>query len=160
MVVLFALMTGDLAKAREQLRRLEPAVLAPQPDIGRIVPAHVLLAANLLAGEGRTSEAAALLERLLERLAPPQQGYDPVTSKVLRAHAQAQLGRVDAALAELEAARLQGYRTIYDFDYFLRLDRYPTFAAVRADPRVGEFIAAIEQDNRRLAPRLAAAHTL
>lgn len=159
MIVLFALMQGDLETAREQLRHHEPAVLAPQPDIGRMAPSSVLLAANLLTREQRTAEATALLEQLLARLAPPQQGYDPVENKVLRAHAQAQLGRADAALAELEAARLQGYRTIYDFDYFLRLDRYPTFAALRGDRRFVDFIAGIEEDNRRLAPRLAAAET-
>ncbi|HEX7037944.1 MAG TPA: tetratricopeptide repeat protein, partial [Pseudomonadales bacterium] len=158
LVVLFALMTGDLATAREQLRAHEPAVLAPQPDVSRIAPESVLLAANLLMKEGRTAQAKALLERLLARLAPREQSYDPVTTKLLRVHALAQLGRADEVLAELEAARVQGYRTIYDFDQFMRLDRYPTFVALRGDRRLTEFLDAIEQDNRRLAPRLAAAH--
>lgn len=155
LVVLLALSTGNLAYAREELRRLEPALLAPDPDVSRTDPTTVLLAANLLMRDGHEAQGRRLLEALLARHAAPAEGFDPAASKLIRAHALAQLGRVDDAMAELSAARLQGYRTLFDFDYFLRLDRYPTFAGMRDDPRFRALLADIEADNRALAARVS-----
>jgi len=151
LVVLLALNAGDLDEAREQLRALEPALLVPQADISRTVPTSVLFAANLLQRDGHIEQARDLLEALLERLAPPAAGFDPSANKILRAHAYAQLGRADDALAELGAARAQGYRTLFDFDYFMRIDRYPTFATIRNEPRLEALIEAIQLENRAIA---------
>ncbi len=154
-VVLMALRTGDLGKAREQLRQLEPMLLAPEPDVSRMDPSIVLMAANLLAREGRADDSARLLEALLRRTAAPAQGFDPVGSKLVRAQALAQFGRNSAAMAELSAARLQGYRSLFDFDYFLRIDRHPAFATLRGEPEFQAWLSAIQADNRALAARLA-----
>ncbi|MEZ5559723.1 MAG: tetratricopeptide repeat protein [Pseudomonadales bacterium] len=154
LVVLAALNAGDLALAREQLRLLEPAVLAPEADAARLAPGTVLLAASLLMLEERSEQATQLLESLLAAHQPAPDGFDPVSEKLVRAHAQALLGHVEEVLAELDDARRQGYRTLYDFDNFLRIDRYPAFAALRGDPRFVDLLARIEADNRALAARL------
>jgi TolB-like protein/tetratricopeptide (TPR) repeat protein len=154
-VVLLALNEGDLPRARRQLRLLEPAALAPDADVSRLAPGTVLLAANLLDRESRSSDAARLLERFLARLDRGPGRYDPVEHKVWRVHALAQLGRIDEALAQLAAARRQGYRMLHDFDNFLRLERYPTMAQLRQDRRFQAALEAIESDNRALAKRLA-----
>lgn len=154
LVAIMALNVGDLERAREQLRRLEPSLLAPDPDVSRIPPLTVLLAANLLAREEHPAGAESLLEALLARYAAPRQGFDPIASKLVRGQALAQLGRVDEMLDELAAARLQGYRTLHDFDYFLRLERYPWFADVRTDPRLLALLGAIEAENLAMGARI------
>jgi TolB-like protein/Tfp pilus assembly protein PilF len=155
LVVLLALNEGDLERARAHLRLLEPAVLAPDADISRMAPGPVLLAGNLLSREGRVGAATRLLEGFLARLTPAPGRYDPVEHKLWRVHALAQLGRADEALAELAAARRQGYRMLHDFDSFLRLDRYPTMTQLRQDERFRAVIGAIVEDNRAVAERLA-----
>lgn len=149
LVILLALNTGDLDKAREQLRALEPGLLVSEPDLSRAVPVVVLFAGNLLAREGHDEQARELMESLLKRLAPSPTGFDPVANKILRAHANAQLGRVEEVIAELSAAQIQGYRTLFDFDYFMRLDRYPTFAGIRDVAGVRAVIDRIASENRR-----------
>ncbi len=156
MVVLAAINSGALDKAREQLRQLEPTLLGPDPDPSRIDPNSVLLAGNLMMLEERREEAARLLEQLLQANAPVAQGFDPIARKLVRAHALARLERKDEALAELEDAYRQGYRTLYDFDNFVRLDRYPSFAPLRGDGRLARLLAKIEADNRALAVRIGA----
>ncbi|MEQ8860540.1 MAG: hypothetical protein RIC56_18010 [Pseudomonadales bacterium] len=156
LVVLSALNSGALDRAREQLRQLEPTVLGPDPDVARLSPMNVVLAGNVLMLEGRVEEATRLLDRLLQAQAPVPQGFDPVARKLVRAHALALLRRADDALAELQDARRQGYRTPFDFDNFLRLDRYPSFAMLRGDARFVDLLAEIEAGNRALAARIGA----
>ncbi len=148
-----ALTRGDLATARQQLMQTAPALLTSLDTTG--AQSETLLSAgDLLMREGRRDDATHLLERLLMAQAPPQGGYDPVARKLTRAQALAQLGRTDAALDELRAAQLQGYRTLWDFDYFQRLDRLPAFAQMRDDPRFLAVIGAIEADNRTMRERV------
>lgn len=157
LAVLTALVCGDVERARAQLRILEPALLAPRPVMAGVAPATVLLAAGVLLQEGRPEAARELLEPLLESLSPPDGGFDPVARKILRAEALAGLGRGDEAMAELVDARRQGYRTLYDFDNFLRLDRYPTMAGLRQRADFSGLIEAIAADNRAAGRRLRAA---
>lgn len=150
LVALEALATGALDTARQQLRSLDPELLGPAPPVDRVPAGTVLMAATLLQAEGEGARAATLLEQLLQVLAPTPGGYDPIAGKLARSQALALLGRNDQALAELEDARRQGYRTLYDFDNFLRLDRYPSFAGLRGEPRFLALLQAIEHDNRTL----------
>lgn len=156
MLVLAAINRDALDTARDQLRQLEPSLLGPEPDLSRIDPNIVLLAANLLFLEAQQTQATTLLERLLELTAPMAGSHDPVARKLIRTQALARLGRADEALAELEDAYRQGYRTLYDFDNFVRLDRYPSFSPIRGDPRFVELLARIEADNRAMAERIGA----
>lgn len=157
LMIVAALNSGAVAKAREHLRQLEPAVLAPDPDVTRIAAGTVLLAGSVLMLEERGDDAERLLLRLLDAHAPSADGFDPVARKLVRAHALALLGRADRALLELEDARRHGFRTLYDFENFLRLDRYPSFAPLRDDQRFVDLLAEIEADNRALAERIGAA---
>lgn len=144
-----ALHTGDLKTARRELTILEPALLAPRPDVAYTQPDTAIYAANLLLREGHPDAGRWILDQLLQRLAPPAAGYDPVAHKILRAKALAQLDRRDEALAELDAARIQGFRTLWDFDNFQRLDRTLAFRTLAADTQFQNFIAAIAADNER-----------
>ncbi|MEZ5552352.1 MAG: tetratricopeptide repeat protein [Pseudomonadales bacterium] len=156
MLVLAALNSGALDKAREHLRRLEPTLLGPAPELTRIEPGNVLLAANLLMLEEHPEQARLLLERLLEVNAPNPEGYDPIFRKLIRAQALARLERKEEAVAELEDAYRQVYRTLYDFDNFVRLDRYPSFLPLRDDRRFLQLLAKIEADVRAQAQRAGA----
>jgi tetratricopeptide (TPR) repeat protein len=147
-----ALRLGDIETARRELEAFEPALLTSL-DASRVQPEAALFGAELLLREGRTPEATQLLESLLARHEPPEQGYDPVEDKLIRAKALGFLGRDDAALEELRAAFLQGYRLLWDFDYFQRLDGMAAFAALRDDPRFRAIIADIEADNRAMRDR-------
>jgi TolB-like protein/Tfp pilus assembly protein PilF len=148
LIISTALIVGDLATARAQLQQLEPKVLAPQPDVAEVQSDTALYAANLLAREGDAAGAGHILEHLLALHAAPAQGYDSTAAKLLRAKALAQLGRNDAAIAELRAAQLQGYRMLWDFDNFHRLDRLPWFERLRDDPKFRAVVDAIDADNR------------
>jgi len=147
-----ALSLGDLATARQEIDRTEPALLAsPEP-----VPADneiTLFAAELLLREGRPELARPLLASLLVRLAPPEGGYDPVADKLTRARVLACLERRDDALEELRAAHLQGNQLIWDFDFFQRLDHEPAFASLRDDPDFQAIIRDMEAGNRALRER-------
>lgn len=154
-IIASALLIGDLETAREHLMQLEPLALEPAPDLQRIPAEAALQAALLLMGEGNTADATNLLERVLEAHAPPAAGYDPPEHKVLRAQVLAQLGRAEAALAELHAAKLQGFRMLWDFDYFHRLDRHPMFAGLRDTAEFQALIGEIEAENRAMGERLA-----
>jgi ATP/maltotriose-dependent transcriptional regulator MalT len=151
-----ALRLGDLATARRELEAFEPALLTSF-DASSIQPEAALFGAELLLREGRTREATQLLESLLVRYEPPEQGYDPVADKLIRAKALGFLGRDEAALDELRAAYLQGYRLLWDFDYFQRLDGAAAFAALRDDVRFRAIVAEIEADNRAMRERARAA---
>ncbi len=144
-----ALLLGDLATARRELMQTAPALLTSLDTTGT-QSETLLFAGDLLMREGRRDDATRLLEYLLKTYAPPQDGYDPVARKLIRAQVLARLGRTDASIDELRAAQLQGYRTLWDFDYFQRLDRLPAFAGMRDDPRFLAVIGAIDADNRTM----------
>ncbi|MEQ8992877.1 MAG: hypothetical protein RLO46_13740 [Pseudomonadales bacterium] len=158
-VALLALVVGDLATAREQIAQLDPSALGPQPDVTRLAPMTALLAGNLMFRDGQEAQARALIEGLLVRLAPSPDRHDAAASKVLRSHALAQLGRRDEALGELAAARAQGYRTIWDFDNFLPILRYPAFAALRDDADIQALVGAVLAENAAAARALPAPGT-
>jgi hypothetical protein len=148
-----ALSLGELTIARREIDTIEPSLLTSL-DAGRAQPEAVLFAGELLLREGQREQAATLLEGLLADHEPPPQGYDAVDQKIMRAKIQACLDRPDEAIAELRAAQLQGFRTLWDFDFFQRLDRMPAFASLRDDPRFQAIVAAIAADNRAMRERL------
>jgi hypothetical protein len=151
-----ALTLGDLPTARGHLQQLEPAILQPAPDITDVPVDTALYALNLLIREGDAAGATHVARQLLELHAAPAGGYDPVAEKLVRAKVLAQLGNTDAAMAELHAAQLQGYRMLWDFDNFQRLDRLPWFDGLRSDARFKAFIDAIDTDNRTSREQLRA----
>jgi len=159
LVVLNSLAFGELDAARAQLDVLAPSLLDGTVPVPTDVDADVMLmAARLLVREGDAERANAILESLLRRLAPQPHGFDPIDAKVMRARALAALGRDDAALDELRAARLQGFSQIWDFDYFHRFDEAAEFRRLREhEPTATEFARIFEQiaaDNARTRERL------
>ena len=144
-----ALQLGDLATARRELDKVEPTLLTSL-DATRAQSEATLYAGALLIREGRSADAQRLLEALLDAQAPPQQGYDPVSRKLIRAKVLAQLGRADAAIEELRAAYQQGNRIVWDFDNFQRIDHALAFASLRNDVRFRAIVAQMESDNRAM----------
>jgi hypothetical protein len=144
-----ALSVGELTIARREINAIEPTLLTSL-DATRAQPEAVLFAGVLLLREGYREQAKQLLEGLLDIHAPPAQGYDAAARKIIRAKILSCLDRPDEAIAELTAAQQQGYRLLWDYDYFQRLDRMPAFASLRDDPRFLEIISAIEADNRAM----------
>jgi len=157
LIISSALIVGDLVTARTVLTDLDPRLLAPRPDIADVEPEVALDAANLLMREGDVDGADWIVERVLDGHAPPASGFDSIHAKLTRAKAFAQLGRNPEAMSELEAARLQGYRTLWDFDNFQRLEQLPMMTDLAATPEFRAFVRAIESDNRLQRERVLAA---
>ena len=97
-----------------------------------------------------------VVQDILARHESPPHEFVPVETTWLRALAFAILDRTDDAISELRRATDDGYRTLYDFDYFVRLEDYPFMAQVVADPRFQAIVAEIEADNRRMRDALVA----
>ena len=66
------------------------------------------------------------------------------------------LDQTDDAIAELQRAKADGYRTLIDFDYFVRIEDYPFMARVVSDPRFTALVAEIQADNQRMRDALLA----
>jgi hypothetical protein len=102
-------------------------------------------------------EQAQIIARAVTARHPSQpHEYVPVDVSVLRAFAFAVLDQTDDAIAELQRARDDGYRTLIDFDYFVRIEDYPFMARVVSDPRFTALVADIEADNQRMRNALLA----
>jgi hypothetical protein len=150
LVILMAIKIGELDTARRHLLAAEPTLLGPNPDVAHAQVDNAFFAAMLLAREGKKATSDAILEKVLALNAPPESGYDAPANKIVRAKALALLGRDDRAIAELKSAQLQGFRSLWDFDNFVRIDRMPMFERIRDDPRFIAFVAEIQADNDRM----------
>jgi hypothetical protein len=82
--------------------------------------------------------------------------YVPNDDLIIRALALGSLGRTDAAISEFTRATEQSYRTLIDFEYFLRPEDYPFMREVAEDRRYRALVAAIEADNLRMRENLLA----
>ena len=88
-----------------------------------------LLAAQALRLTGKDADARQLEEQLLRQFDASPGEFVPNDVRWIKALAHAAVGQRDAAIAELEAATAQGFRTLFDFEYFVRLDEFPLTAS-------------------------------
>jgi len=72
--------------------------------------------------------------------------YVPSSWRLARARSYAQLGDVDRAMAELATARAAGWRTVFNFEDWVWLDRHPTTRALQRDPRFVRLIAELRAE--------------
>jgi hypothetical protein len=151
-----AAVTRDHAAARRLADELPDELLARPPRVDRQQPIDALLAAELLRHVGGREQAERIARAVIESHEGAPDEYQPVEAMWVRALAFASLGQTDRAVAELERARAQGFRTLIDMEYFLKLEDYPMMAQVSRDPRYAAFTRAVEADNARMRSALLA----
>lgn len=155
--LLEAVLTRDAANATVALESLGPQLIDTGTEVARSVAMERLLAAQALRLTGRTGEAQRIEVALLDQYSTAPGEYTSTDTLWMRALTHAALGHRDAAIAELARATDQGFRTLIDFEYFVRLEDYPFMQDVVADPRYLELAARIEVDNARMREGVVAA---
>jgi TolB-like protein/Tfp pilus assembly protein PilF len=147
---------NDVPAARASLSDAVPGLLETPPATEQYDALDALVAAYALRESGWPEQATQIARDVLASHESPPHEFVPVETTWLRALAFAVLDQTDDAIAELRRATDDGYRTLYDFDYFVRLDDYPFMAHVAADPRFQAIVTEIEADNRRMRDALVA----
>jgi hypothetical protein len=133
-----------------------PGLLNDPPVTRDYDPIDTILAAYALRETGSPAQAEKIAHAILADRPSPANEFVPVETLWSRALAFAILDRVGDAIVELRRATALGYRTLIDFDYFVRLEDYPFMSAVAADPRFHALVAEIEKDNRHMRDALIA----
>ena len=147
---------NDVAGARGALSDAVPGLLETPPATEQYDTLDALVSAYALRESGWPEQAAQIARDILASHESPPHEFVPVETTWQRALAFAVLDQTDDAIAELRRATDDGYRTLYDFDYFVRLEDYPFMAHVVADQRFQAIVAEIEADNRRMRDALVA----
>ena len=154
--VVSRVVAGDVGSARALLSDTMPGLLENPPASAQYDSVDGIIAAYALRETGWPDQSALIAGAILTNHESSAQEYEPVEATWIRALAYAVLERTDDAIAELERAADRGYRTLIDFDYFVRLEDYPFMAKVVSDTRFHEIVERIEADNRRMREALLA----
>jgi len=154
--VVSRVVAGDLGSARAELSDAVPGLLETPPATEQYDRLDALVAAYALRETGWPEQAQIIARAIIARHPSQPHEYVPVDVSVLRAIAFAVLDQTDDAIAELQRAKDDGYRTLIDFDYFVRIEDYPFMARVVSDPRFTALVADIEADNQRMRDALLA----
>ncbi len=149
-------MVGDYEKARAMGINLNPALFAANPEVDPALAFDAVLAAHISDQLGDHGQARRILTDVLAVTAPKPQIRMLNERRLVRVMAYSVLGDKERAIAELQAAKAEGYRTLYDMNAWIRVDRYPMMANIRGDPRVQAILADIEADNTRMRGALLA----
>lgn len=155
-VVVSRVVAGDVGSARALLSDAMPGLLESPPATLQYKPIDALLAAYALRETGAPDQSALIANAILANHETSEQEYEPVEEMWNRVLAFAVLDRTDEAIAELQRAVDHGYRTLIDFEYFVRLEDYPFMANVASDDRFQALVARIDTDNRRMRDALLA----
>lgn len=158
-IVEFAIMTHDFEKARRYLLLSQPELFEPDPKVDAALAREAIGAAYVSDQLGDHAQARRIITKVLQVTAPKPGAPLPPSLRVLRSEAYAVIGDKEASLAELRQAIAAGYRTPWDIDVFVRLDRYPQMAAVKDDPRYQAMIRQIDADNARMRAAVLAARS-
>ncbi len=154
--LLVAVITDEQAEQRSITADATHALRQDPPVLDNNTSLDALLYATALRRGGQPDQADRIANSLLRRHAASPQEFDEPHSRWVRMAAEASLGNKRQAIAELEAAARQGFRTLVDVDYFMRLEDYPFMAPVVDDPGFRAAIARIEADNERMRQALVA----
>lgn len=154
-IALAALHVGDNRKAIEQYQLFAPDVFGPNPEITSEldVPLGV---AHALNGVGLKDQAKRILDRVIAATQSSEGERATPTSRVRRAQAYAELGDRGRALAELRQAVAEGFRSVVDFQDFVRLEDNLNFSAMRDDPQFRAIIAQIDAENAKMRAKVLA----
>jgi TolB-like protein/Tfp pilus assembly protein PilF len=154
--VVSRVVAGDVGSARALIADAMPGLQESPPATLQYKSIDALLAAYALRETGWPDQAALIANAIIENNDTSAQEYEPVEEMWLRVLAFAVLDRTDESIAELQRAVDHGYRTLIDFEYFVRLQDYPLMANVVSDARFQALVARIEADNRRMRDALLA----
>lgn len=147
-ILIGAVASGDIARARMELDEKYPALFLPEPPVALGDLDVPLYAAHVLNAQGDKAQAKRILTRILA-ITTPVAGRRPSNEwRIARARAYAALGDIDRSIAEFEAAAAGGWRTVFYFQDWVWLDRHPTTQAVQGDPR---FVRVMTQARAELS---------
>jgi len=151
-----AIATDNIARGRKELDLMYPELFLPEPVISPNDLETPLYAAHVLLAEGDRAQARRILDRILAVTAARPGQYVPNHWRLARARSYAELGDVDHAMAELTAAKAAGWRTVFNFEDWVWLDKHPTTRALQRDPRFIRLIADLRADLARQRAELLA----
>ena len=154
-----ALMVRSYDKARACFLRQLPGAFDPDPKADPAVARDAVYAAYVVDQLGDHGQSRRVIDQVLAVTAPKPGVVQPTSLRIDRVQAYAVIGDKEHALQELRAAIDAGYRTLWDIDAFVRLDRYPQMAGLKDDPRFVAMIREVEADNARMRARLLTLRT-
>jgi TolB-like protein/Flp pilus assembly protein TadD len=146
----------DTGTARALLPNAVPGLLKDPPATGDYTALDALIVGYVLRETGSADQAGKIARAILADRPAPVTEYVSNDRLWTRAVAFALLNEVDNAIAELRRATDRGFRTLIDFEYFVRLEDYPFMSPVVSDPRFKAIAAQIDADNRRMRDALRA----
>ena len=147
---------GEPAAGRTLLPQQMPGLFADRPDVAGISELDVAIAADILRRTGSPERADAILRQSLARSPAGDRYGQGAQALAARAMSVAAAGRSGEALDLLEQAAKAGWRQPVEFDYFVRIDRYPFMAGVVRDPRYATLMKFVSADLARMRARLRA----
>lgn len=146
LVIIGAVATGDDQKAVATLRTLMPELMVPQPTISVSELDTPLIAAHAIKAAGDRAQARRLCERVLALTERPAGVWTPMEWRIARVRAFAELGENPKAVAELNGAYAAGWRTLFDPDAYMWLDKHPNTEGLQGDPAFQAIIAKVRAD--------------
>lgn len=149
-LLLDTVLSGNPEGLRGMVDSGSPELKRNPPAIGQFPAIDALMFASALRSTGDREQAARIADAVLKSHEAAPGEYNPIASLILRAQSFAVLGDVESAIGELQRAERQGYRSLIDIDYFVRLDEYPFMAQVVRDPRYKALALGIQADNARM----------
>ncbi|HYD44477.1 MAG TPA: tetratricopeptide repeat protein [Phenylobacterium sp.] len=149
---LAALQLGDYERARRYLTTVAPEMFQPEPVVNAEAIGNALQTAHVAKTLGDAGQARRLLLGVLKQTERPAGVYLPNDLRIARSRAYAELGDRTRAIAELRTAIQSGWRSLYDMEDFLWLDRHYNTRSLHGDP---EFKALIGQVRADLAAQRA-----
>jgi hypothetical protein len=146
-VVESALM-GEFHGARAAMGRSFPGLLKDPPDIEGYRGMDAIIAASVLQRTGSPERAKQILEATLREMSKAR--FQAADQLALKGMVLAALGRNTESIAAFDAAAKAGWRSLIEFEYFVRLEDFSFMAEVARDPRFKRIVAGIEADNARM----------
>lgn len=145
-LVIGQVMTGDWSDAVAQLPKYATEVLTPEPDIEAASPLGALTVATVLSNAGDRAQARRIAEAVLRNTQPRRNGYLSNNDRIARVKAYGLLGDKERALTELAGAVQNGWRTPFEFENYMPIERDPAVAILHADPRFQQLLGQVRAD--------------
>ncbi|HEX5264711.1 MAG TPA: tetratricopeptide repeat protein [Phenylobacterium sp.] len=155
-ILIGAVAIGDIARAHKELTLKAPQLFLPEPPVSIGDLEVPLYAGHVLNVEGDRAQARRILNQLLAVTTVKPGQHMPLDWRIERARAYAELGDGDRAMAELSAAKAEGWRTVFFFEDWVWLDKHPTTRALQGDARFVRLIADVRSDLTRQRQQLLA----